>query len=109
MDEINNALKFFSSIFMFRNFSKTLISACTGNDVSTVKRLLGSNKNFSLNETDDGESLLSMACSAGYVELAQVNFKISKKKIKSNKFDIRYSFKHPPLKSKTRDKRIALP
>ncbi|KAL5283184.1 ANKRD17 family protein [Megaselia abdita] len=54
------------------NFSKTLISACTGNDVNTVKRLLGSNKNFSLNETDDGESLLSMACSAGYVELAQV-------------------------------------
>lgn len=53
--------------------SRTLIAACADNDVNTVRRLLGDGAN-SINEgTDDGESLLSLACSAGYYELAQVN------------------------------------
>ncbi|XP_055381299.1 ankyrin repeat and KH domain-containing protein mask isoform X2 [Condylostylus longicornis] len=52
-------------------FSRTLIAACTDNDVNTVRRLLGKG-NIDIDSTDDGESLLSMACSAGYYELAQV-------------------------------------
>ncbi|XP_030375768.1 ankyrin repeat and KH domain-containing protein mask isoform X4 [Scaptodrosophila lebanonensis] len=56
-------------------FSRSLVAACTDNDVNTVKRLLCKG-NVNLNDasasTDDGESLLSMACSAGYYELAQV-------------------------------------
>lgn len=48
-----------------------MIAACADNDVSTVRRLLGDGNN-TINETDDGESLLSLACSAGYYELAQV-------------------------------------
>lgn len=53
-------------------FSRTLIAACNDNDVNTVRSLLGKG-NVNINEsTDDGESLLSMACSAGYYELAQV-------------------------------------
>lgn len=52
--------------------SRTLIAACADNDINTVKKLLGDGNN-NLNEgTDDGESLLSLACSAGYFELAQV-------------------------------------
>ncbi|XP_037909760.1 ankyrin repeat and KH domain-containing protein mask isoform X3 [Hermetia illucens] len=54
-------------------FSRTLIAACNDNDVTTVRQLLGKNSNIPINEsTEDGESLLSMACSAGYYELAQV-------------------------------------
>jgi ankyrin repeat domain-containing protein 17 len=51
--------------------SRTLIAACTDNDVNAVRRLLVEGN--SLNDaTDDGDSLLSLACSAGYYELAQV-------------------------------------
>lgn len=40
--------------------------------MNAVRRLLGEG-NSTINEgTDDGESLLSLACSAGYYELAQV-------------------------------------
>ncbi|XP_043657224.1 ankyrin repeat and KH domain-containing protein mask isoform X5 [Drosophila teissieri] len=56
-------------------FSRSLVAACTDNDVNTVKRLLckgNVNLNDAAASTDDGESLLSMACSAGYYELAQV-------------------------------------
>ncbi|XP_062555858.1 ankyrin repeat and KH domain-containing protein mask-like isoform X3 [Armigeres subalbatus] len=60
-----NALRNFSLL------SRSLLAACTDNDVNTVRRLLGEGN--SLNEaTDDGDSLLSLACSAGYYELAQV-------------------------------------
>lgn len=53
-------------------FSRTLIAACNDNDVNTVRSLLGKG-NVNINESiDDGDSLLSMACSAGYYELAQV-------------------------------------
>lgn len=56
----------------FSLLSRSLIAACTDNDVNAVRRLLGES-NSNINEgTDDGESLLSLACSAGYYELAQV-------------------------------------
>lgn len=53
--------------------SRTLIAACADNDVNTVRRLLGDGTNTIHEGTDDGESLLSLACSAGYYELAQVS------------------------------------
>lgn len=49
-----------------------MIAACADNDVNTVRRLLGDGSNTINEGTDDGESLLSLACSAGYYELAQV-------------------------------------
>lgn len=52
--------------------SRSLIAACADNDVSTVRRLLGDGSSQINEGTDDGESLLSLACSAGYYELAQV-------------------------------------
>lgn len=58
--------------FVFSLLSRTLIAACADNDVNTVRRLLGDGSNTINEGTDDGESLLSLACSAGYYELAQV-------------------------------------
>lgn len=58
------------SLRSFSLLSRTLIAACTDNDVNAVRRLLVEGNN--LNDTDDGDSLLSLACSAGYYELAQV-------------------------------------
>jgi ankyrin repeat domain-containing protein 17 len=51
--------------------SRSLKAACTDNDVNAVKRLLGDGNTLH-DATDDGDSLLSLACSAGYFELAQV-------------------------------------
>jgi len=50
---------------------RSLVEACNEGDVNTVRRLLfeGHNANET---TEDGESLLSLACSAGYYELAEV-------------------------------------
>ncbi|XP_068908725.1 ankyrin repeat domain-containing protein 17 isoform X12 [Tenebrio molitor] len=49
----------------------SLVEACTDGDVGTVRKLLTEGR--SVHETsDEGESLLSLACSAGYYELAQV-------------------------------------
>lgn len=49
----------------------SLVEACTDGDVGTVKKLLTEGR--SVHETsEEGESLLSLACSAGYFELAQV-------------------------------------
>lgn len=57
--------------FYYSLLSRSLIAACTDNDVNTVRRLLVEGN--SLNEaTEEGDSLLSLACSAGYYELAQV-------------------------------------
>jgi len=45
---------------------------CVQGDISRVRRLLDEGR-VSVNETtEEGESLLSLACSAGYYELAQV-------------------------------------
>ncbi|GFX52347.1 ankyrin repeat domain-containing protein 17 [Trichonephila clavipes] len=49
----------------------SLTEACTNGDISTVKKLLEEGR--SVNEiTEDGESLLSLAASSGYYELAQL-------------------------------------
>lgn len=53
------------------NEKTSLVEACTDGDVPTVRKLLTEGR--SVHETsDEGESLLSLACSAGYFELAQV-------------------------------------
>lgn len=50
----------------------SLVEACTDGDVGTVRKLLTEGR--SVHETsEEGESLLSLACSAGYFELAQVS------------------------------------
>uniref|UniRef100_A0A6P7GGN1 Ankyrin repeat domain-containing protein 17-like n=1 Tax=Diabrotica virgifera virgifera TaxID=50390 RepID=A0A6P7GGN1_DIAVI len=50
----------------------SLVEACTDGDVRTVRKLLTEGR--SVHETsEEGESLLSLACSAGYFELAQVS------------------------------------
>ena len=47
------------------------MEACTDGDVLAVRRLLDEGR--SVHETtEEGESLLSLACSAGYYDLAQV-------------------------------------
>ncbi|CAL1272132.1 unnamed protein product [Larinioides sclopetarius] len=49
----------------------SLAEACTHGDINTVKKLLEEGRN--VNEvTEDGESLLSLAASSGYFELAQL-------------------------------------
>lgn len=54
-----------------QNEKRSLVEACTDGDVGTVRKLLTEGR--SVNETtEEGESLLSLACSAGYYELAQV-------------------------------------
>ena len=54
-----------------QNEKRSLIEACSDGDVCTVKKLLTEGR--SVHETtEEGESLLSLACSAGYYELAQV-------------------------------------
>uniref|UniRef100_A0A336L5G5 CSON003381 protein n=1 Tax=Culicoides sonorensis TaxID=179676 RepID=A0A336L5G5_CULSO len=65
-------LKFISNYFYINSIlSRSLLAACSDNDMTTVRKLLG--ENSGINEgTDDGDSLLSLACSAGYYELAQV-------------------------------------
>ncbi|XP_059471305.1 ankyrin repeat domain-containing protein 17 isoform X2 [Neocloeon triangulifer] len=51
--------------------TRSLVEACSDGDVGTVRKLLSEGR--SVHETtEDGESLLSLACSAGYFELAQV-------------------------------------
>ena len=51
--------------------TRSLAKACSNGDVGTVRQLLDEGR--SVHETtEEGESLLSLACSAGYVELAQV-------------------------------------
>ena len=52
--------------------SRSLAEACSDGDVPTVRKLL--HEGGSVHETtEEGESLLSLACSAGYYELAQVS------------------------------------
>lgn len=59
-----------NKIYCFLN--RALIKACTQGNVTAVRKLL--KQGISVNETsEEGESLLSLACSAGYYELAQVS------------------------------------
>lgn len=56
---------------MFFPHSRSLAEACSEGDVNAVRKLLIEGR--SVNEhTEEGESLLCLACSAGYYELAQV-------------------------------------
>jgi uncharacterized membrane protein YvbJ len=52
--------------------SRSLVKACSSGDVKTVEKMLSEGKGNVHETTEEGESLLSLACSAGYVELAQV-------------------------------------
>uniref|UniRef100_A0A8C0BNF8 Ankyrin repeat domain-containing protein 17 n=1 Tax=Buteo japonicus TaxID=224669 RepID=A0A8C0BNF8_9AVES len=53
--------------------NRSLAEACSEGDVNAVRKLLIEGR--SVNEhTEEGESLLCLACSAGYYELAQVGF-----------------------------------
>ena len=53
-------------------FSRTLVDACNEGDFSKVRKLLDEGRVSVHDTTEEGESLLSLACSAGYYELAQV-------------------------------------
>jgi len=77
MNHVNDAcmLSFVSVINELKNWtlfsSRSLAEACSDGDVPTVRKLL--HEGGSVHETtEEGESLLSLACSAGYFELAQV-------------------------------------
>jgi len=56
------------SFFHFRS----LVEACNEGDISKVRKLLDEGRVSVHDTTEEGESLLSLACSAGYYELAQV-------------------------------------
>ena len=59
-----------------RSIKTSLVEACTDGDVITVRKLL-TEEGRSVHETsEEGESPLSLACSAGYYELAQVHLLI---------------------------------
>lgn len=49
-----------------------MLDACQIGDLGKVRRLLDEGRVSVHDTTEDGESLLSLACSAGYYELAQV-------------------------------------
>jgi ankyrin repeat domain-containing protein 17 len=49
------------------------VAACSQGDIGRVRRLLDEGRVSVHETTEDGESLLSLACSAGYYELAQVS------------------------------------
>jgi len=51
---------------------RSLVAACSQGDIGRVRRLLDEGRVSVHETTEDGESLLSLACSAGYYELAQV-------------------------------------
>ena len=62
-----------SGICSLFDSAASLVHACTTGDLSTVKQLL--EEGGSVHETsEEGESLLSLACSAGYFGLAKVCF-----------------------------------
>ena len=52
---------------------RSLVEACNEGDISKVRKLLDEGRVSVHDTTEEGESLLSLACSAGYFELAQVN------------------------------------
>ena len=52
---------------------RSLVAACSEGDIGRVRRLLDEGRVSVHETTEEGESLLSLACSAGYYELAQVS------------------------------------
>ena len=61
------------------------MDACNEGDFSKVRKLLDEGRVSVHDTTEEGESLLSLACSAGYYELAQVSLKKVLKKKKTEK------------------------
>ena len=61
------------------------MEACNEGDISKVRKLLDEGRVSVHDTTEEGESLLSLACSAGYFELAQVSLQTIREdpKIKS--------------------------
>ena len=59
-------------LIFFDFFFRTLVDACNEGDFSKVRKLLDEGRVSVHDTTEEGESLLSLACSAGYYELAQV-------------------------------------
>ena len=57
----------------FFDFGRTLVEACNEGDIGKVQKLLNEGRVSVHDTTEEGESLLSLACSAGYFELAQVS------------------------------------
>ena len=55
---------------------RSLVAACSEGDIGRVRRLLDEGRVSVHETTEEGESLLSLACSAGYYELAQVRKRI---------------------------------
>ena len=53
---------------------RSLVEACNEGDIGKVRKLLDEGRVSVHDTTEEGESLLSLACSAGYYELAQVSF-----------------------------------
>ena len=49
-----------------------MVEACNDGDISKVRKLLDEGRVSVHDTTEEGESLLSLACNAGYFELAQV-------------------------------------
>ena len=60
----------FAPVFFYYS-TRSLAEACVEGDIGAVRKMLDEGR--SVHETtEEGESLLSLACSAGYYELAQV-------------------------------------
>ena len=60
------------------------MDACNEGDFSKVRKLLDEGRVSVHDTTEEGESLLSLACSAGYYELAQVSYNKLSKTISSD-------------------------
>ena len=67
---LGNRLKLIYDIFLIL---RSLVEACNEGDISKVRKLLDEGRVSVHDTTEEGESLLSLACSAGYFELAQVS------------------------------------
>ena len=71
------------------------MEACNEGDISKVRKLLDEGRVSVHDTTEEGESLLSLACSAGYFELAQVSKVNVLSRFKSNPlFSLSFSFNH---------------
>ena len=68
-----------------------MVEACNEGDFSKVRKLLDEGRVSVHDTTEEGESLLSLACSAGYYELAQVNFHSISRKFFGKKNKIIFS------------------
>ena len=78
------------------------MAACSEGDIGRVRRLLDEGRVSVHETTEEGESLLSLACSAGYYELAQVSHNLADN-IKHDEFN------RIPLHSKMSVKKITEP